>query len=101
MKSLRTFGAFVRVIMANSYPNGASAHTLTALNRWSVADKTLPAVDKIKTIHVYDFDNTRALPPSFTIETYNCVIVIVVVAFFRQMMKCAILDQRLTSPFHL
>ena len=49
--------------MANSYPNGANVHTLTALNRWSVADKQLPVVDKIKTIHVYDFDNTRALEP--------------------------------------
>ncbi|KAH8593885.1 hypothetical protein B0O99DRAFT_514860 [Bisporella sp. PMI_857] len=41
----------------NGYTNGP-AYTLTALNRWSVADKQLPAVDKIKTIHVYDFDNT-------------------------------------------
>ncbi|KFX96719.1 hypothetical protein V490_03186 [Pseudogymnoascus sp. VKM F-3557] len=35
-----------------------TVHTTTALNRWSVADKQLPPVDKIKTIHVYDFDNT-------------------------------------------
>lgn len=46
--------------MANAYLNGAGpVHTLTALNRWSVADKQLPAIEKIKTIHVYDFDNTR------------------------------------------
>ncbi|CZR57465.1 probable nucleolar rRNA processing protein GAR1 [Phialocephala subalpina] len=43
------------------YSNGTSStrYTLTALNRWSVADKEqLPAVDKIKSLHVYDFDNT-------------------------------------------
>ncbi|ATZ47599.1 hypothetical protein BCIN_02g08630 [Botrytis cinerea B05.10] len=42
-------------------PNGGSnfnQYTTTALNRWSVADKQLPAVDKIKALHVYDFDNT-------------------------------------------
>lgn len=58
----------------------AQPHTTTALNRWSVAERTLPrklfalketyftveisnvatAVDKIKAIHVYDFDNTRS-----------------------------------------
>lgn len=58
------------------------SHTLTSLKRWSVATKELPgerasgimklfcenganryicglAVSQIKTIHVYDFDNTR------------------------------------------
>ncbi|QSZ31461.1 hypothetical protein DSL72_001026 [Monilinia vaccinii-corymbosi] len=40
-------------------PNGVSnQYTTTALNRWSVADKQLPSVDKIKALHVYDFDNT-------------------------------------------
>ncbi|KAJ5111242.1 hypothetical protein N7532_001777 [Penicillium argentinense] len=34
-------------------------YTLTSLKRWSVTDKQLPAVSQIKTIHVYDFDNTR------------------------------------------
>ena len=64
MKSQRSLGTFWKVIiMSNSYPSAAGSYTLTALNRWSVADKQLPAVDKIKTIHVYDFDNTRALIP--------------------------------------
>ncbi|KAG5913107.1 hypothetical protein E4U42_001477, partial [Claviceps africana] len=35
-----------------------SQNTVTALSRWSVLTKTLPAVDKIKALHVYDFDNT-------------------------------------------
>ncbi|KAL3426260.1 tat pathway signal sequence [Phlyctema vagabunda] len=43
---------------AYSSDASSSPHTLTSLNRWSVADKKLPAVDKIKAIHVYDFDNT-------------------------------------------
>lgn len=46
-----------------AYNNGAananSPHTVTALGRWSILNKQLPAVGKIKAIHVYDFDNTR------------------------------------------
>lgn len=48
-----------------AYKNGAaitsSAHTVTAMGRWSVLDKQLPPIDRIKAIHVYDFDNTRTL----------------------------------------
>ncbi|KAK3313924.1 hypothetical protein B0H66DRAFT_483749 [Apodospora peruviana] len=45
--------------------NGAanSHHTPTAMGRWSVISKQLPAVDKIKAIHVYDFDNTLFKTP--------------------------------------
>jgi hypothetical protein len=39
-----------------------SQHTPTAMGRWSILNKPLPAVDKIKAIHVYDFDNTRKTP---------------------------------------
>ena len=47
LKRLRIFSAVLRSIMAstpNGYPNtnGATTHTLTALNRWSVANKQLP-----------------------------------------------------------
>ncbi|KAF1808481.1 hypothetical protein P152DRAFT_370096, partial [Eremomyces bilateralis CBS 781.70] len=38
-------------------------YTVTALRRWSCADKDLPGVDKIETIHVYDFDNTLFASP--------------------------------------
>lgn len=38
--------------------NGNMAHTLTALKRWSCVDKSLPALERIRNIHVYDFDNT-------------------------------------------
>lgn len=39
--------------------NGVSPpFTPTALNRWSIANKDLPSVEKIKALHVYDFDNT-------------------------------------------
>lgn len=39
--------------------NGRVVRTVTALKRWSCQDKTLPPVDAIKAIHIYDFDNTR------------------------------------------
>lgn len=32
--------------------------TVTALKRWSCQDKPLPAVQDVKKIHIYDFDNT-------------------------------------------
>jgi hypothetical protein len=50
---------------SNGFSNGLASgpFTVTALNRWSVADKQLPAIDKIKVLHVYDFDNTRTLSP--------------------------------------
>ncbi|KAK3320076.1 hypothetical protein B0T19DRAFT_404604 [Cercophora scortea] len=38
-------------------------HTVTALGRWSILNKQLPAADKIKHIHVYDFDNTLFKTP--------------------------------------
>ncbi|ROT35753.1 hypothetical protein SODALDRAFT_283249 [Sodiomyces alkalinus F11] len=37
--------------------------TVTALSRWSVANKQLPAVDAIKALHIYDFDNTLFKTP--------------------------------------
>ncbi|KAI1139240.1 hypothetical protein F5Y05DRAFT_412341 [Hypoxylon sp. FL0543] len=40
-----------------------NTHTITALSRWSILDKKLPPVDKIKAIHVYDFDNTLFQTP--------------------------------------
>ncbi|KAI0123705.1 hypothetical protein BJ170DRAFT_640105 [Xylariales sp. AK1849] len=58
--------------MASRYPdasNGArngpitGTHTVTALGRWSILNKQLPAVDTIKSIHVYDFDNTLFKTP--------------------------------------
>ncbi|KAI1841215.1 hypothetical protein JX265_013174 [Neoarthrinium moseri] len=63
--------------MATTYPgapNGAphngnangpatNTHTVTALGRWSILNKQLPAADAIKAIHVYDFDNTLFKTP--------------------------------------
>ncbi len=56
----------------NGAANGGSAHTVTAMGRWSILNKQLPAADAIKAIHVYDFDNTRgalslALPLSLSV----------------------------------
>ncbi|ROW01804.1 hypothetical protein VPNG_07812 [Cytospora leucostoma] len=42
--------------------NGAPL-TPTAMGRWSVASCQLPPVDKIKALHVYDFDNTLFKTP--------------------------------------
>lgn len=58
--SLVPFRAKCFAVMTSS-SNGVTAtyHTLTALNRWSIAAKTLPAIDSIKSLHIYDFDNTR------------------------------------------
>lgn len=43
--------------------------TPTAMGRWSVASKQLPPVEQIKTLHVYDFDNTREHPKSYSSNT--------------------------------
>lgn len=42
--------------------NASSTQTPTGLKRWSCQDKQLPAKDKVRAIHIYDFDNTRELP---------------------------------------
>ncbi|KAK4099900.1 hypothetical protein N658DRAFT_525127 [Parathielavia hyrcaniae] len=47
----------------NGAANGSSTHTATATGRWSILNKQLPAVDTIKAIHVYDFDNTLFKTP--------------------------------------
>ncbi|KAK4240742.1 hypothetical protein C8A03DRAFT_31129 [Achaetomium macrosporum] len=47
----------------NGSANASSAYTVTAMSRWSILDKQLPAADKIKAIHVYDFDNTLFKTP--------------------------------------
>ncbi|KAG9687713.1 hypothetical protein KCU95_g10871, partial [Aureobasidium melanogenum] len=44
--------------------DGNATHTLTRLKRWSCQDPTvLPDMDKIRAIHVYDFDNTLFCSP--------------------------------------
>ncbi|KAI9690073.1 MAG: hypothetical protein M1820_010037, partial [Bogoriella megaspora] len=55
--------------MAGSYsqawpkPANGTVHTLTGLKRWSCEEKQIPSVDKVKSIHVYDFDNTLFRTP--------------------------------------
>jgi len=49
--------------------NGANGHsashayTVTNLKRWSCDDKQLPSVQSIRSIHIYDFDNTLFASP--------------------------------------
>ncbi|CAO2656322.1 Nn.00g051250.m01.CDS01 [Neocucurbitaria sp. VM-36] len=53
-------------------PNGkATYHTVTALKRWSCDDKELPAVSDIKSIHIYDFDNTLFASPLPNKQLWN------------------------------
>ncbi|SPO05213.1 related to nucleolar rRNA processing protein GAR1 [Cephalotrichum gorgonifer] len=45
--------------------NGSAVthYGVTSLSRWSCVAKPLPAIDKVKSIHVYDFDNTLFKTP--------------------------------------
>ncbi|KAF5011541.1 hypothetical protein FDECE_2352 [Fusarium decemcellulare] len=49
----------------------ASQFTITALGRWSILNHPLPAVDKIKALHVYDFDNTLFKTPLPNPQLWN------------------------------
>lgn len=55
----QAMGSTAYAAYKNGVANTGITHTVTAMGRWSVLDKQLPPVDKIKAIHVYDFDNTR------------------------------------------
>jgi hypothetical protein len=52
-------------LAANGTSNSTKAvHTITNLKRWSCGDnETLPPIGQIRTIHVYDFDNTLFASP--------------------------------------
>ncbi|KAH7394051.1 hypothetical protein DE146DRAFT_660605 [Phaeosphaeria sp. MPI-PUGE-AT-0046c] len=53
-------------------PNGKPTyHTVTALKRWSCDDKELPPVSDIKSIHVFDFDNTLFASPLPNKQLWN------------------------------
>ncbi|KAF2667033.1 hypothetical protein BT63DRAFT_416106 [Microthyrium microscopicum] len=42
---------------------GTEAYSLNALKRWGCNDPTLPPINQIKELHVYDFDNTIFMTP--------------------------------------
>ncbi|KAI9757038.1 MAG: Vacuolar protease A [Chaenotheca gracillima] len=46
-------------------------HTVTGLKRWSCQNEDLPGVDAIKSIHVYDFDNTLFRSPLPNLKLWN------------------------------
>jgi hypothetical protein len=56
-------GSYSAAAGASNGPD-SSQFTLTALSRWSILNKQLPPVDKIRALHIYDFDNTRTTFPS-------------------------------------
>lgn len=63
----RLFSSPRAMASAFGHYNGAGQKrgqlTVTALGRWSSLNKTLPAVDKISALHIYDFDNTLFKTP--------------------------------------
>ncbi|PHH70105.1 hypothetical protein CDD80_6229 [Ophiocordyceps camponoti-rufipedis] len=52
--------------MASAYQNASKGYpfSTTSLGRWSALNKQLPPVNKIKALHVYDFDNTLFRTPT-------------------------------------
>jgi hypothetical protein len=46
-------------------------HTVTALKRWSCDDNDLPPMADIKSIHIYDFDNTLFASPLPNKQIWN------------------------------
>ncbi|KAB5526305.1 hypothetical protein GE09DRAFT_975977 [Coniochaeta sp. 2T2.1] len=50
-------------VISKAGPTTGTTHSITALKRWSIINKTLPGIKQIKAIHVYDFDNTLFKTP--------------------------------------
>ncbi|QGI94309.1 hypothetical protein CEK26_007378 [Fusarium fujikuroi] len=72
LRRLSISGAMASAFSAYHGPAAtASQHTITALGRWSVLNNSLPAVDKIKSLHVYDFDNTLFKTPLPNPQLWN------------------------------
>ncbi|RKF64894.1 putative tat pathway signal sequence protein [Erysiphe neolycopersici] len=53
--------------------NNKIFYTLTSLNRWSIANKKLPAIEDIKSLHIYDFDNTLFNSPLPNHQIWNAL----------------------------
>ncbi|PYI07571.1 tat pathway signal sequence [Aspergillus sclerotiicarbonarius CBS 121057] len=51
--------------------HGSPSRTITSLRRWSIINKELPAVSQVRSIHVYDFDNTLFLSPLPNPQLWN------------------------------
>jgi hypothetical protein len=56
---------------AHEAARNSSTHTVTGLKRWSVGDENPPKVEKVKNIHVYDFDNTLFASPLPSRQVWN------------------------------
>ena len=48
---------------ANNGSTNSFMYTITAIKRWSCETKHIPALDQIKAIHIFDFDNTLFASP--------------------------------------
>ncbi|RAK95092.1 rRNA 2'-O-methyltransferase fibrillarin-like protein [Aspergillus ibericus CBS 121593] len=51
--------------------HGSVSRTITSLRRWSIINKELPVVSQVRSIHVYDFDNTLFLSPLPNPQLWN------------------------------
>ncbi|KAK5113518.1 hypothetical protein LTR62_003387 [Meristemomyces frigidus] len=51
--------------------DSTAVHTVTALKRWSCMEKQLPSIERIRNIHVYDFDNTLFASPLPNRQLWN------------------------------
>ncbi|PWY69707.1 hypothetical protein BO70DRAFT_365632 [Aspergillus heteromorphus CBS 117.55] len=51
--------------------HSSPSRTITSLRRWSCINRELPVVSQVKSIHVYDFDNTLFLSPLPNPQLWN------------------------------
>ncbi|PYH98259.1 hypothetical protein BO71DRAFT_395368 [Aspergillus ellipticus CBS 707.79] len=51
--------------------HGSPSRTITSLRRWSCINRELPAISQVKSVHVYDFDNTLFLSPLPNPQLWN------------------------------
>ena len=58
-RRVMTSSSYAQVAQNGSQNGTAASNTPTALSRWSILTRQLPAASEIKQLHVYDFDNTR------------------------------------------
>ncbi|KAI9370143.1 hypothetical protein BJX61DRAFT_516468 [Aspergillus egyptiacus] len=49
----------------------SSSRTITGLRRWSINNKELPGTSQVRSVHVYDFDNTLFLSPLPNPQLWN------------------------------
>lgn len=64
-------GYFSQSQKLNSAQHATTTHKVTALKRWSILNKSLPAKSDVRAIHIYDFDNTLFKTPLPNANIWN------------------------------